>query len=157
VPFEDSVATLASLREAGKIRWVGLSNVSVEQIKQAESIVPVVTVQNRLSPFFREALRSGVVDYCEKRAIGFLAYSPVGGGRLNKKLPTHPVVKEIAAGHGSSTHAVVLAWVLSQGDNVIIIPGARTVEHTVDSAASGTLGLSQTELSAIDAAEFSVA
>ncbi len=157
VPFADSVGALADLRNEGKIRWVGLSNVSVEEIRQAESILPVVTVQNRLNPFFREALRTGVVEYCAKRGIGFLAYSPVGGGRLNKKLPTHPVVAEIAERHGESTHAVVLAWVLNQGKSVIVIPGARTIEHTVDSASSATLKLSQGEFSAIDAAEFSTA
>ena len=157
VPFEESVGTLADLRQEGKVRWIGLSNVSVNEIKRAESIVPIVTVQNRLSPFFREALRTGVVEYCDQRGIGFLAYSPVGGGRLNKKLPTHPVVAEIAQRHGTSTHAVVLAWVLHQGENVIVIPGARTIEHTVDSASSASLEMSQDELATIDAAEFSIA
>ncbi len=157
VPLEESVGTLADLRQEGKIRWIGLSNVSVAEIKQAESIVPIVTVQNRLSPFFREALRTGVVEYCAQRGIGFLAYSPVGGGRLNKKLPTHPAVAEIAQRHGTSTHCVVLAWVLHQGESVIIIPAARTIEHTVDSASSATLELSHQELAAIDAAEFSIA
>jgi aryl-alcohol dehydrogenase-like predicted oxidoreductase len=90
IPFADSIGALAELREVGKVRWVGLSNVSVEEIQVAEEIVPVVTVQNRLSPFFREALEDGVVKYCADKRIGFLAYSPVGGGRLNKKLPGHP-------------------------------------------------------------------
>ena len=157
VPFEESVGVLADLRQEGKIRWIGLSNVSVGEIKLAESIVPIVTVQNRLSPFFREALRTGVVEYCAQHGIGFLAYSPVGGGRLNKKLPTHTVVAEIAERHGTSTHSVVLAWVLHQGENVIIIPGARTIEHTVDSASAAALQLSHEELAVIDAAEFSIA
>ena len=157
VPLEDSVGALEDLRREGKIRWIGLSNVSVAEIRQAESTVPIVTVQNRLNPFFREALRTGVVEYCAQHGIGFLAYSPVGGGRLNKKLPTHPVVAEIAQRHGTSTHSVVLAWVLHQGESVIIIPAARTIEHAVDSASSATLELSHEELAAIDAAEFSIA
>ncbi|KPJ94763.1 MAG: hypothetical protein AMS18_03140, partial [Gemmatimonas sp. SG8_17] len=89
--------------------------------------------------------------------IGFLAYSPVGGGRLNKKLPGHPAVTAIAARHNTSPHAVVLAWVMSKGPNVIVIPGARTVEHAVDSAAAAALTLSDTELQSIDTAEFSTA
>lgn len=155
VPFEESVGALADLQREGKIRWVGLSNVSVAEIQAAEQLVDVVTVQNRLSPFFREALETGVVDYCGQKGIGFLAYSPVGGGRLNKKLPDHPAVKPIAERHGASTHAVVLAWVLAQGPSVLIIPGARTVAHALDSVASAELQLSRDELSAIDDAHFS--
>jgi len=157
IPLADSVAALADLQSQGKIRWVGLSNVSVDEIKAAAEIVPIVTVQNRLSPFFREALETGVVDYCAEGGIGFLAYSPVGGGRLNKKLPGHPVIKTIARNRGVSPHCVALAWVLSRGPNVIVIPGARTVEHAVDSTHAADLVLDETELAAIDAAEFSIA
>jgi len=157
VPLTDSVGALAELKSEGKIRWVGLSNVSVDDIKVAEEMVPVVTVQNRLSPFFREALETGIVDYCAERGIGFLAYSPVGGGRLNKKLPGHPVIKTIARRHGVSPHCVALAWVLSRGPNVIPIPGARTVEHALDSTHAPDLVLDAGELATIDDAEFSIA
>lgn len=157
VPFADSVDAIGRLQEEGKVRWVGLSNVSVEQIKQARRRVEVVTVQNRLNPFFREALETGVVKYCADNGIGFLAYSPVGGGRLNRKLPDHPVVAPIARRHGASAHAVVLSWVLSRSANVIVIPGARTVEHARDSAGAAELVLDDEELQAIDQAEFSTA
>jgi aryl-alcohol dehydrogenase-like predicted oxidoreductase len=157
IPFADSIGALAELREVGKGRWVGPSNVSVEEIQVAEEFVPVVTVQNRLSPFFREAVEDGVVKYCADKRIGFLAYSPVGGGRLNKKLPGHPAATAIAERRGASPHAVVLAWVRTQAANVIVIPGARTVEHALDSAASAKLELSAEELAAIDEAEFSTA
>jgi aryl-alcohol dehydrogenase-like predicted oxidoreductase len=157
VAFTDSVGALAELQEQGKVRWIGLSNVSVAQIEAARELVEVLTVQNRLSPFFREAIDTGVVKYCSDNEIGFLAYSPVGGGRLNKKLPGHPVVRRIAERHGISAHAVVLAWVLSRGPNVIVIPGARTVEHAVDSAGAAEVVLEDGELRAIDDAEFSTA
>jgi aryl-alcohol dehydrogenase-like predicted oxidoreductase len=155
VPLTDSVGALADLQREGKIRWVGLSNVTVEEIRAATAIVPVVTVQNRLNPFFREALETGVVAHCAEAGIGFLAYSPVGGGRLNKKLPQIDALRPIAAAHGASPHAVVLAWVLAQGPTVIVIPGARTVAHALDSAAAAHLTLSPAELAAIAAAEFS--
>jgi len=157
VPFEESVGVLADLQREGKVRWIGLSNVSVAEIESAQDIVDVITVQNRLSPFFREALNTGVANCCADKSIGFLAYSPVGGGRLNKKLPDHPVVGSIAERYGASNHAVVLAWVLSRGSSVIIIPGARTVEHALDSVAAADLVLSEDELGAIDVAEFSTA
>jgi aryl-alcohol dehydrogenase-like predicted oxidoreductase len=157
VPFEDSVGALAGLQQEGKIRWVGLSNVSEGEIQTAETMVSVQTVQNRLNPFFREAIETGVARYCAQGSFGFLAYSPVGGGRLNKKLPSHPVLGPIAERHGVSAHAVTLAWVMAQGPNVIPIPGARTVEHALDSLTAADLKLSAEELAEIDAAEFSVA
>jgi aryl-alcohol dehydrogenase-like predicted oxidoreductase len=155
VPLAESVGALAALQREGKIRWVGLSNVSVPQIWEASSIVPVTTVQNRLNPFFREALSQGVVEYCESREIGFLAYSPIGGGRLNRKLPAHPVLQPLAARLGVTPHALVLAWVLAQSPAVIAIPSARKVEHALDSVAAAGLSLSESDLSVITAAEFS--
>jgi aryl-alcohol dehydrogenase-like predicted oxidoreductase len=155
VPLADSVGALAQLQQEGKIRWIGLSNVSVPQIWEAETVVPINTVQNRLNPFFREALAEGVVEYCAERGMGFLAYSPTGGGRLNLKLPAHPVLQPLAARLGITTHALVLAWVLARSPAVIVIPSARTVEHTLDSAAAADLELSEADLSAITAAEFS--
>jgi aryl-alcohol dehydrogenase-like predicted oxidoreductase len=155
VPFGESVGALADLQQQGKIRWVGLSNVSVPQIREAESLATVTTVQNRLNPFFREALAQSVVEYCEASGIGFLAYSPTGGGRLNRKLPSHPVLQPMAARLGVTPHALVLGWVLARSPAVIVIPSARTVEHARDSIGAAELALSEADLAAITAAEFS--
>ncbi len=157
VPFADSVGALAELRVAGKIRWVGLSNVSVDELDEARAIVPITTVQNRLNPYFREAISEGVVRTCAHFGLAFLAYSPVGGGRLNKKLPSHPALLPIARRHGASPHAVAIAWVLAQGETVIAIPGARTPEHARDSVAAAGITLTREDLAAIDDAEFSKA
>ncbi|UCC82510.1 MAG: aldo/keto reductase [Gemmatimonadota bacterium] len=157
VPFADSVGAFAELRQEGKLRWVGLSNVSVNEIETAQGIVEVAAVQNRFSPFFHELPHDGVIKYCTDNKIGYLAYSPVGGGRLNKKLPGHPVVGPIAEAHSASTHAVVLAWAVARAPNVIVIPGARTVEHVLDSAGAAELELSPEELQAIEEGEFSTA
>lgn len=155
VAFKDSVGAFKDLQDEGKIKHIGLSNVSVGQIKEAEKIVTVCTVQNRLNPFFREAIEEGVLDYCEERGIGFLAYSPVGGGRLNKKLPDHPVVHEIAKRHGMSEHSVVLTWVLSRSPSVIVIPAARRIESALDSIKAAGATLPEEDLAAITNAEFS--
>jgi aryl-alcohol dehydrogenase-like predicted oxidoreductase len=155
VPFAESIGALADLQRSGKIRWVGLSNVSVTEIRQAEQIIPITSVQNRLNPFFREALTEGVVQYCTDHGIGFLAYSPIGGGRLNRKLPAHPVLRPMASRLGVTPHALVLAWVLARSPAVIVIPSARTVEHALDSITAAELNLSEADLSAITAAEFS--
>ena len=155
VPFEESVGGLAALRDQGKVRWVGLSNVSVEQIERARAIVPVVSVQNRLNPFFRESLTGGVLAHCAAHGLGFLAYSPTGGGRLTRKLPSDPVLEPMAARLGVTAHALVLAWALSRSPTVIPIPSARRVEHALDSVSAAGLEMSAEDLAAIDAAEFS--
>ncbi len=155
VPFADSVGTFAQLRQEGKVRHVGLSNVSVEEIETARALVPVVTVQNRLNPFFREAVAEGVVAHCATEGIGFLAYSPVGGGRLNLKLPGHQVLTPIAQRLGLSPHAVVVAWVMAQGSTVFPIPAGRTAMHALDSLTAAEAGLTADDLLAIDEAEFS--
>jgi aryl-alcohol dehydrogenase-like predicted oxidoreductase len=154
VPFSESVGALAALQDAGKIRWVGLSNVSVDQIREAQRAVPVVTVQNRLNPFFREALVEGVVEYCGEQGIGFLAYSPVGGGRLNRTLPNHPILAANCSRLGVTAHELVLAWVLAQGRTVIAIPSARTVDHAASSLRAADFALDAHTLAAIDAAAF---
>jgi aryl-alcohol dehydrogenase-like predicted oxidoreductase len=155
VPFAESIGAMAELQRQGKVRRIGLSNVSVDQIRQAEAIAPITSVQNRLNPFFRESLVGGVVRYCAERGIGFLAYSPTGGGRLNLKLPTHPVVRPIAQRLAVSPHAVVLAWVLAQSPGILAIPSARTIAHALDSVSAADLTLSAEDLAAIDGAEFS--
>ena len=154
VSFSDSIGALADLRHAGKLRWVGLSNVSVDEIKIAQSIVPVVSVQNRLNPFFRDGLKDGVVDYCRQRDIAFIAYSPVGGSQYNKQLSRHRLLEGIAKRYGCSAHAAVLAWLLAQAPNIIPIPGARSVEHALDSVRAADLRLEASDLKAISEAKF---
>ncbi|MFL5402827.1 MAG: aldo/keto reductase [Gemmatimonadales bacterium] len=155
VPLADSVGALAQLQREGKVRWIGLSNVSVGEIREAETVAPITSVQNRLNPFFREALTEGVVAYCTDRGIGFLAYSPTGGGRLNRKLPAHPVLHPMAARLGTTPHALVLAWLLARSPSVLVIPSARTVEHALDSVTAAELGLSEADQTAITTGEFS--
>ncbi len=154
VPFEESIGMLDELRSQGKIRAVGLSNVTVAHLESARGVVPVATVQNRLNVFFREAIAEGVVEYCRAHGLGFLAYSPLGGGRLNKKLGHHPLLGELARRHGVSAHVVALCWVLAQGDPVVAIPAARRMEHLRDSLSAAMVELGPDDLAAIDQAEF---
>src|SRR6266550_1438227 len=153
VPFEKSVEAFAELQRAGKCRYVGLSNVDIEQIEAASTIVEVQSVQNRLNPYFRESV--DVAQECARRRITFLAYSPVGGGRLTKKIAQFPILTKIAAKHNRSPHSVVLAWVRSQAATVVPIPGARTVDHAADSAKSVEVTLTADEIAEIDQSEFS--
>lgn len=152
VAFEESVEAFAELQRESKFVHFGLSNVTVTQIDKASRILPVVSVQNRLNPYFRESLE--VARECARRNITFLAYSPVGGGRLAKKLPSFDVLIELARKHDRSVHAIVLAWVRAQAESVVPIPGARTVEHARDSAAAADLVLPAEDVQAIDETDF---
>jgi aryl-alcohol dehydrogenase-like predicted oxidoreductase len=152
VAFEQSVTAFAELQGEGKFEHFGLSNVSIEQLDQAQRILPVVSVQNRLNPYFRESI--DVARECANRGIAFLAYSPVGGGRLAKKLPQFDVLIDLARKHDRSVHQIVLAWVRAQATSVIPIPGARTVEHAVDSARAVEVVLDEDDLAAMDETDF---
>ncbi len=154
VPLAETAGALAELRAAGKVRHVGLSNVSVDQIRRTRKIVPVSTVQNRYNPFFREAETDGVLRYCEEEGIGFLAYSPLGGGRLNKKLPAHPVAQAVAKRHGVTPHQAVLAWVLAKSPAAIPIPGASRPENARASACAASVELAPVDVAEIDRATF---
>jgi aryl-alcohol dehydrogenase-like predicted oxidoreductase len=152
VAFVRSVEAFAELQRQGKFEHFGLSNVSIGQIDEASRILPVVSVQNRLNPYFRESI--DVAQECARRGITFLAYSPVGGGRLAKKLPQFDVLIDLARKHDRSVHQIVLAWVRAQADSVVPIPAARSVEHAVDSARAADFRLSEEEIGAIDETEF---
>jgi aryl-alcohol dehydrogenase-like predicted oxidoreductase len=152
VAFEKSVEAFAELQREGKFQHFGLSNVSVDQIEKAQRILPVQSVQNRLNPYFRESVK--VAKACAERNITFLAYSPVGGGRLAKKLPQFDVLIELAQKHDRSVHAIVIAWVRAKAASVVPIPAARTIEHATDSARAADLVLSPDEILAIDETEF---
>src|SRR5690242_11691711 len=125
VPYAESIGALKELQDAGKVRWVGISNASVAQIEEALSIVDVVSVQNQLSLEFTHPLEAGEVDFCEEHGIAFLPWSPLGGiSSASDAAGRHDPVREAAEAHGVSPQRVALAWLLSLSDVVIPIPGA---------------------------------
>lgn len=151
VPFADSVGALRQLVDQGKVRYVGLSNVTAPQIAEARSIVPIVSVQNRFNVSDRTPETSGVLDYCTKHRITFLAYSPFGGSRDAPELGLGKLGQE-AKRRRVSVYRLVLAWLLAKSPVVVPIPGARRVESVSDSSRACTLQLSEAEVREIDAA-----
>ena len=138
IPFEASVETLAELQDQGKIRHVALSNVTREHIERARKIVPIVSVQNRYS--FADREWDYVVDYCEKHAIAFIPWFPLGAGKLAGK-----VLDEIARAHGASPNQVALAWLLRRSPMMLPIPGTSSIEHLEENIAAASLKLSREE------------
>ncbi|MGB7283767.1 MAG: aldo/keto reductase [Candidatus Acidiferrum sp.] len=138
VSFEASVATLAQLRSEGKIRLVALSNVTQEHIERARKIVPIVSVQNRYS--FADREWDYVVDYCQRNAIAFIPWFPLGAGRIAGQ-----VLGRIAQAHHASPTQVALAWLLHRSPIMLPIPGTSSTEHLVQNVAAASLRLSEEE------------
>jgi aryl-alcohol dehydrogenase-like predicted oxidoreductase len=154
VVFEKSVEMLARLQDEGKIRHVGLSNVSVDEIRSAMTLVRVESVQNRFSPWFREAIAEGVIAECDARGLTFLAYSPLGGMRLAKQIANVDVLRDVAAERKTTPVAVCLAWTRARGRRVVPIPGARTIPHAIECAEASGLVLEAEEVARIDRGTF---
>ena len=141
VPFADSVGALADLQRAGKVRHVGLSNVSVAEIAEARAIVAVASVQNRCNPFETSSFESGVVRTCAAHGIAFLPHSPVGGHGGHARVANDPTLRAVAERHGATPYQVCLALLLETADVVIPIPGASKVASVRSSAAAADLRL----------------
>src|SRR5262249_49511507 len=118
VPLETSVRALAELQGAGLIRRIGLSNVTVSQIKSAQKIAQVESVQGSLSLFDDETLRKGVVEYCRDHGIQLIPSPPLGGSR-HKRQARDPVIAEIAARHDATPQEVALAWLLALAPHIV--------------------------------------
>ncbi|WP_027944899.1 aldo/keto reductase [Amycolatopsis taiwanensis] len=152
VPFADSIGALRDLLDAGKIRMAGISNVSPEQIRQANEILGgrLASVQNQFSPAVRDS--EAALRLCAELGIAFLPWSPLGGRSVAGVLGTRfAAFAEIARAHEVSPQRVCLAWLLAKGPAVIPIPGSTRPETIRDSAAAAELTLSAGELARLDA------
>jgi aryl-alcohol dehydrogenase-like predicted oxidoreductase len=144
VPYEESVGALKQLQDEGKIRLIGLSNVSAEQLSAARSIVDVVSVQNRFN--LTDRFAEDVLEICERDALGFIPWFPLAVGRLAE--PGGPL-DEIAAAHGATPSQVALAWLLQRSPSMLPIPGTSSVEHLEENMAAADLELTEDEFEAL--------
>ena len=146
VPYADSIGALARLQQEGKIRHVGLSNVAIPEIKIAQGILNVVSVQNRCNPFDRNSFLNGTVDYCTEQNIAFLPHSPVGGHRGHTRTIDEPTLNAVGARYGLSPYQVCIAWLLAYSPVMFPIPGASRIESARSSAAAGSVCFSESDM-----------
>lgn len=146
VPFAESVEALKELKDEGKIKHVGLSNVSVEQLKEAIEIVDIQSVQNRCGAFCQRDLKNGLVRFCEDNNITYIPYSPVGGGSRHQNFMTHEVLKNLSNKYETSPYCVVLAWLLGHGEKIIPIPGASKIHSATDSPKAIQISLTKDDM-----------
>ena len=155
VPFEDSVGALAKMKEEGKIRHIGLSNVTIDQLARAQKIVPIVTVQNHYNLAMREsehmtaAESEEMIDLCARQGIGFIPWSPLAFGELAR---SGSAIDQIAKLHNAQPSQIALAWLLKRSSSMLPIPGTSTVKHLEENVVGATIKLSQEEFDTIDQA-----
>jgi aryl-alcohol dehydrogenase-like predicted oxidoreductase len=147
VPYEESVGALKEMQDEGKIRHVGVSNVSVDDLETARAIVEVVTVQNRFNLTDRAA--ENVLDACTDAGIGFIPWFPLAVGELAR--PGSPV-DSIASRLEATPGQVALAWLLQRSPVMLPIPGTGSIEHLEDNVKARDLSLSDEDVTALDAA-----
>jgi len=146
VPMDDSLGALKEMQDAGKIRHVGLSEVSPDEVKQARKIVPIVSVQNQYNIGNRKW--EDTLTYCEKESLGFMPWSPIGGSR---GLKTGDALEAAAKTHGVTVVQLALAWLLHRSAVMLPIPGTSSVAHLEENVAAAKLKLTPEEWKAIDA------
>src|SRR6266480_2592422 len=140
VPMEQSLGALKEMQGAGKIRHVGLSNVSPEQIARARKVLPIVSVQNRYN--LRDRKSEKAIDYCEKENLGFLPSFPVGGGR---GIRSGAALDAVTKAHNATVYQVALAWLLQRSPAMLPIPGTSNIKHLEDNVAAAKLKLTPEE------------
>jgi aryl-alcohol dehydrogenase-like predicted oxidoreductase/histidinol phosphatase-like enzyme len=144
--LETSVRALADLQRAGKIRRIGLCNLTVGQIETARRIAEISSVQVSLSLLDAENLRNGVAEYCRDQGIQLIAYRPLGGTKGVTRLANDSVLRQIAAAHDVTVHEIALAWLLQLDPLVVPIPGATRVETASSIARSNHVDLTAEDL-----------
>ncbi len=143
VPLEDSVGTLADMQRAGKVRHIGLSNVTVKQLEKARKIVPIVSVQNRYSLIDRE--HENVLVHCEKLGIAFLPWYPLGDGDALKASKVRRLAEKLKA----TPAQVAIAWLLHKSPVIVPIPGTGNLAHLEENMAAARLALPRPELDSL--------
>ena len=144
-PIEETMRVFRMLRDEGKIRHIGLSEVSVDQIERARAVVDVATVQNVYSLVARR--HGDVLAYCERNGIGFIPFWPLGGGALAQS----PEMASIAATRRATPAQVSLAWLLRKSPNIILIPGTSSIAHLEENLAARGVALSEDDMATLEA------
>ena len=147
--IEAALAPAKEAVEAGMVRFVGVSNFSVEQIKRARDTVEIASVQNQYNPWHREPESDGVLEYCETEKLTFFPWSPLGGSRRATSLQDMPAIAKLATEKNVSVYCIVLAWLMAKSPCIVPIPGATKVSSIEDSVKAIDVKLTDEEIQQI--------
>jgi len=151
VPFAESVQALATLQQEGKIRHIGLSNITLEQLKVAQAIAPIVSVQNRFS--LTDRTYEDLLDYATAQGIAFIPHGSLDAHPLKRGTPlaiAEGAIAQLAQKHGATIPQIALAWLLHRAPNIVLIPGTTTLSHLKENMRAASIQLSETALSQIN-------
>lgn len=140
VPFEDTLRFLQGAQQQGKIKHIGFSEVSVEQIKQAQEVVKVVSVQNMYSVDNRKW--ESVLNYCKEQNMAFIPWYPLNAGNVKAQ----ETINSVAQKHKASAHQIALSWLLHHADNILLIPGTSKVAHLEENVAAKDIALTEEDM-----------
>jgi pyridoxine 4-dehydrogenase len=143
VPLEESIGAVAELKDAGKVRHIGVCNVDEAQLRRVQQVTPIVSLQNRYNVTDRGS--ESLIDLCEQERLSFLPWNPI------LDLDGVPAVREVADRHGATPRQVVLAWLLARSPAMLPIPGTSSVAHLESNVAAAGLELAPEEVDAITA------
>ena len=149
VPIEESLGALAELRREGKIRHIGVCNVSESELVRARAVVPVVAVQNRYN--LADRASEDVLDLCRRERLAFLPWAPLAKGALGR---AGGALRRVAAKYEASTAQISIAWLLQRGDVVVPIPGTSSPAHLEENVAGATVQLTSADVAALDGQTF---
>jgi aryl-alcohol dehydrogenase-like predicted oxidoreductase len=149
VPVEESLGALKAAQNAGKIRHVGLSEVTVAEIEQAKKVMPIVSIQNQYNITDRES--EAALDYCQKEKMGFIPWAPIGGSRNSSLRKTGNPLEAEAKRYNVSVVQLALAWLLQKSPVILPIPGTSSLAHLEENVAAEKLQLSPEEWNRIEA------
>jgi pyridoxine 4-dehydrogenase len=141
VPLEDSIGALVTLKEQGKIRHIGLSNVNEDQLRRAQRLTAIVSIQNRYNVDDRRS--ESLVDLCEQEQMVFLPWAPI------QNLDRNRTVQQLAQRYGGSPRQIVLAWLLARSPSILPIPGTGSVSHLEDNVAAAAISLTPAEVASL--------
>ena len=141
VPLEDSIGALVTLKEQGKVRHIGLSNVTEDQLRRAQRLTAIVSIQNRYNVDDRRS--ESLVDLCEQEQIVFLPWAPI------QNLDRNRTVQQLAQRYGASPRQIVLAWLLARSPSILPIPGTGSVSHLENNVAAAVISLTPAEVASL--------
>jgi pyridoxine 4-dehydrogenase len=141
VPLEDTIGAFVELKEQGKVRHIGVSNFSEQQLRRAQAITPIVSLQNRYNLSDRGS--ESLLDLCEQEQITFLPWAPIQD-HLDSGY-----VQQLAKEHGATVHQIVLAWLLARSPSMLPIPGTGSIKHLEENIAAASIKLSAAEISVL--------
>jgi len=141
VPLEDSIGALVTLKQQGKIRHIGVSNVTEDQLRRAQRLTPIVSIQNRYN--VEDRLSESLIDLCEQEQMVFLPWAPI------QNVDRHRIVREIAQRYDATPRQIVLAWLLARSPSILPIPGTGSVSHVDDNVAAAAIKLAPADVASL--------